>query len=87
MACHSKLAAAYTRRILTLQMVLRDVLIVAAVFALCVLFIWLWPPGRKILIQPPSLDSKRKLTWLAVVGCVLTLIYFLITDYRLTHLK
>lgn len=71
---------------MTLKTVLEDFLIVGVALAICSLLIWVFTPGRLILPQP-SRDSKWKLTGLAVIGSVLALVYFLVTDWRISHLR
>ncbi len=69
---------------LTTHAIVYYFLIVGIALGVCILLIWVIPPGYGVLARPPR-DSKKKLTWLAVIGCAFALMYLIVTEYRLAH--
>lgn len=67
---------------MTIRAILGYFLITGVAFGLCLLLIWVIPLRGGVL---PPRDSKKKLTWLAVVGCAFALVYLIVTDYRLAR--
>jgi len=56
-----------------------DLIIVAIGFGIAMFFVWRVAPFGS---QPPSRNSRVKLTWFALISCGATLIYLLWTDVR-----